>query len=308
MQNLNGFVKIHRKLVRWGWYQDNVVKGVFLHLLLTANFEDMPWQGITIKRGQLVTNLQRMSNELGFSVQQIRTALKKLASTNEITSKSTNKFSLITIVNWEEYQSCKDLSTSKSTSTLTNKQQADFAPFDECFSENSENSTNKNSLQSVGITAFENPQIETATNEQQTSNKQITNKSTHNKEIYKKDKNDKNIKKETKKEKKSAEPSFDDLINQYTKNEELRFELKEHLKTRKAKKATLTNHAIELSFRTLDKLARDDETKIKIVQQSVECGWTSFYRLKENQMNGENENGTYQQDNIPDAYKVGIYL
>ncbi|MFR5790585.1 MAG: hypothetical protein ACLUFA_09410 [[Clostridium] leptum] len=38
---LNGFVKIHRKLVQWGWYTDNVVKGVFLHILLTANFKPM---------------------------------------------------------------------------------------------------------------------------------------------------------------------------------------------------------------------------------------------------------------------------
>ena len=66
MQGLNGFIKIHRKLIQWGWYQDNVVKGVFLHLLLTANFKPMPWQGIVIERGQLVTSYGHLANDLGF--------------------------------------------------------------------------------------------------------------------------------------------------------------------------------------------------------------------------------------------------
>ena len=90
---LNGFVKIHRKLVQWGWYTDNVVKGVFLHILLTANFKPMEWQGRTIFPGQLVTSAARMGADLGFTRQQIRTALDKLKSTNEITVEATNRFS-----------------------------------------------------------------------------------------------------------------------------------------------------------------------------------------------------------------------
>ena len=123
MQVLNGFVKIHRKLVGWGWYQDNVVKGVFLHLLLTANFKEMKWQGLIIGKGQLVTNYNRLADDLGFTVQQNRTAIKKLKSTGEITVKTTNKFSLITIVNWEDYQYIDEKPTGKLTRTTTNEQQ-----------------------------------------------------------------------------------------------------------------------------------------------------------------------------------------
>jgi len=152
VQVLSGFVKIHRKLVSWGWYQDNVVKGVFLHLLLTANFKEMQWQGTVVKKGQIITNYNRLADDLGFTVQQIRTALKKLKSTGEITTKTTNKFSLITVVNWDDYQYMNEKSTGKSTRT--------------------------------------------ATNEQQTNNKQITNKQqTNNKPSYLK-KNDKNEKNE----------------------------------------------------------------------------------------------------------------
>ena len=107
VQQLNGFIKIHRKLLQWGWYQDNVVKGVFLHLLLTSSFKDTHWMNTTIKKGELVTTNRRLSDELGFSIKQIRTALKKLESTGEIIIKGASKYTLITVVNWEEYQ-CRD--------------------------------------------------------------------------------------------------------------------------------------------------------------------------------------------------------
>lgn len=78
---------------------------------------------------------------------------------------------------------------------------------------------------------------------------------------------------------KSAEnlKSFDEIIDTYTQNEKLRFELKEHLKIRKQKKAALTNRALELSLQKLNSLASNDEDKLRIVQNSVMNGWTAFY-------------------------------
>lgn len=125
MQVLNGFVKIHRKLIQWGWYQDDVVKGVFLHLLLTASFRDTPWRGRTIKRGQVVVGMQKMADELGFSRQQVRTAINKLKSTNEITTESTNRYTIVTVVNWDDYQCLEDAPTSAATSHSQNKQPTD---------------------------------------------------------------------------------------------------------------------------------------------------------------------------------------
>ena len=95
----------------------------------------------------------------------------------------------------------------------------------------------------------------------------------------------------------SKKESFDDLINSYTENEELRIELKNHLATRKSKKAALTNRAIELSLNKLDELTKNvpinvvDEEKIKIVQQSIERGWTGFFEIKvQKQYNNKNTN------------------
>ena len=123
MQRFNGFIKIHRKLVSWGWYQDHVVKDLFLHLILTANFREQQWMGRTIGKGQVVTSYKHLAEELGFTVQQIRTAMNKLKSTGEITSEATNKYTIITIENWEKYQNFDDESTSEATDKATNEQQ-----------------------------------------------------------------------------------------------------------------------------------------------------------------------------------------
>lgn len=87
--------------------------------------------------------------------------------------------------------------------------------------------------------------------------------------------------------------SFDEIIENYTQNEELRTELKEHLRVRKAKRAALTDHALELSLKKLDSIANSDEQKIEIVQNSTMNGWTAFYPLrtvKTNSISGSNYN------------------
>lgn len=121
---LNGFIVLYRKLLNWGWYKDPVVKSVFLHLILTASFDNSSWMGREIKKGQLITSYKHLADDLGFSVQQIRTALKKLNSTQEITIETTNKYTVITVVNWEKYQGKENKSTRKSTKKATNNQQS----------------------------------------------------------------------------------------------------------------------------------------------------------------------------------------
>ena len=58
-----------------------------------------------------------------FSVRQVRTAIDKLKSTGEITTEATNRFTIITVVNWEEYQLFDEKMTSETTSNQTNERQ-----------------------------------------------------------------------------------------------------------------------------------------------------------------------------------------
>ena len=97
---------------------------LFVHLVLSANHKDGKWQGVDIKRGQLVTGRKRLKQETGLSEQTIRTGLTRLKSTNEITIKPTSRFSLITVCNYDSYNS-DDFSNNQPTpQELTNNQPA----------------------------------------------------------------------------------------------------------------------------------------------------------------------------------------
>lgn len=102
---MSGWIKLHRSILDWGWYSDQACRSLFMHLLLLANHEPRYWLGHLISEGQAPVGRKELGEALGFGEQQIRTALNKLKSTNDITIKVHNKFSLITIVNWSEYQS-----------------------------------------------------------------------------------------------------------------------------------------------------------------------------------------------------------
>lgn len=99
-----GWVKLFRGFTQWEWYKNTNVKIVYLHLILMANPKDNPWQGITIKRGQLVTSFRTLSEAVALDVHTVQRALKKLQSTGEIKVESNAKFSIITLNNYEAYQ------------------------------------------------------------------------------------------------------------------------------------------------------------------------------------------------------------
>lgn len=122
---LSGYVKLYRKLARWGWYKDSVVKDVFIHFLIIANYSDTPWCDRIIKRGQCIIGTKQLAEDLGFTRQQIRTAIKKLKSTNEITTETTNKYTIVTVVNWEDYQQEHENLTNETTKSLTIGQPTD---------------------------------------------------------------------------------------------------------------------------------------------------------------------------------------
>lgn len=99
-----GRAKLYRKITERERYTDGNTFRLFLHLILKANIKDKRRQGITVNRGQLVTSLDTLAKQLKLSKQQIRTALKKLKATHEITEQVTNRYRLITIVNYDNYQ------------------------------------------------------------------------------------------------------------------------------------------------------------------------------------------------------------
>lgn len=126
-----GYIKIYRKLREWGWYGVPSVKDTFLHLLITAAFAPYEYKGVRIERGAAIFSLDKLSAELGFSVQQIRTAIQRLKKTGEITVWTNWQFSVATIVNYDDYQEeqidNKRITNAQQTDNkrLTNEQQTD---------------------------------------------------------------------------------------------------------------------------------------------------------------------------------------
>ena len=123
MEENQGWIKLHRKFLKWEWYDDINTSRFFLHCLFRANHEDKKWRGTIIKRGQFISSLSKLSKECGLSIQQTRTCIDKLISTQEITHQPTSKYTLISLVNYDKYQSTNTQSNTQDNNQVTNNQQ-----------------------------------------------------------------------------------------------------------------------------------------------------------------------------------------
>lgn len=139
---MQGWIKLHRKLIEWEWYKDSKMVHLFIYLLLMANHQDGQWQGIPVKKGQFITGLDSLNKATGISIQSLRTCLSKLESTGELTSKSTNRFRILTLCNYTTYQ-LSDWDTNKPTNKQsTNNQQATNKQLTANNNDNNENNDN----------------------------------------------------------------------------------------------------------------------------------------------------------------------
>lgn len=100
-----GFVKFHRKTVHWQWVSDPYVFECFWLLVAMANYKDGNFQDKKIKRGQLVTSTRRLSELFCMNKRTVMRCLKCLSESGEIKIKHYPKFSVITICNYDKYQS-----------------------------------------------------------------------------------------------------------------------------------------------------------------------------------------------------------
>lgn len=120
MEQQEGYILLHRKIIDWEWYKKPKTAHLFRHCLLKANYADKKWHDITIKRGQFVTSRSKLAFETGLSEQEVRTALKNLISTNDLTSEPSTQNTIITVVNYDLYQ--KNNQRTRRKITTTNKE------------------------------------------------------------------------------------------------------------------------------------------------------------------------------------------
>tara|TARA_R100001460_G_scaffold28086_1_gene56378 strand:- start:869 stop:1357 length:489 start_codon:yes stop_codon:yes gene_type:complete len=125
MNQKQGWIKIHRQLLDWEWYDDINVTRLFLHILLKANHKPKNYKGEIVKVGEHLTSRDILAKETGLTVRQVRTALTKLKMTSELTITSSSQGTKIQVVNYEKYQVVtSDMTTKRPASdqqTTTNK-------------------------------------------------------------------------------------------------------------------------------------------------------------------------------------------
>lgn len=98
------YIKINRKILDWEWYSDINTCRLFLHMLLKANWKESKFRGYTVPRGSFVSSIQSLAHETSLTNREIRTGISHLKTTGEVTIKTTNKFTIFTVLNYDLYQ------------------------------------------------------------------------------------------------------------------------------------------------------------------------------------------------------------
>lgn len=123
----NGFVVLHRKILDNPiWRNENLVH-LFITLLLMASHKEerFLWNGKeeVLKRGQLLTGRLKLGELLAVNPNTIYKRLKILKNLGIINIKSSNKFSVITIVKYSQYQDRPTQKEGLGNNKVTTKEQ-----------------------------------------------------------------------------------------------------------------------------------------------------------------------------------------
>lgn len=128
---MDGWLKLYRSILDSAVFQDAEVLKVWIWLLCNVAFEqhDTICYGkvIHLKPGQIATGRKKIAQCTDLNENKVYRALTALKSLGNIEIKSTNKYSIITVVNWDKYQDENGKRTSSeqqtNSKTTTEEQQ-----------------------------------------------------------------------------------------------------------------------------------------------------------------------------------------
>lgn len=106
---MEGWIKIHRKMLDNPIIcKDSDYFAVWIYLLLNATHKEIPAlfkkEKIVLQPGQLLTGRKAISKQLKISESKIYRIINDFKSEQQIEQQTSNKNSLITILNWDKYQ------------------------------------------------------------------------------------------------------------------------------------------------------------------------------------------------------------
>jgi len=115
----NGWISLHRKMMDTSWYADSNATRLAVHFLLSATHRDydthIGTRKVRLLRGQYMCGRRRLAKELGMGIQALRTAMRVLKESNFITHEPTHLCSIVTVVNYNAYQSSEPDATQQFT-------------------------------------------------------------------------------------------------------------------------------------------------------------------------------------------------
>ena len=155
---MEGWIKLHRQLLEWEWYDEPDTFRLFLHCLLKANHKDNNYRGQIVKAGSFLTSRELLSNETGLSIQKVRTSLERLELTKEITTKKSKKGTVLQIVKYKNYQGTNQEDNQQNNQQfnqiVTNEQPTVNQIVTTNNNDKKEKNENKNKLEASQIKSF----------------------------------------------------------------------------------------------------------------------------------------------------------
>lgn len=123
-----GYVKLWRKSLDSGMLSNPELWRFWCYCLLKATHKPMRqvvgFQEIDLEPGEFIFGRNKAAQELHTTERKIRTCLDSLRKRKKVTTKTTNKFSIISIVNWPTYQSESEQDDQQDDQPVTNKRPA----------------------------------------------------------------------------------------------------------------------------------------------------------------------------------------
>ena len=98
------WIRLHRQSIDSQVFSDPFVWQLFCWCLLKANWKDGYFHGTAIPRGSFATGRKAAAEALNVSESKFRRGIKRLESLGCISSKATNRFSVIRIEKYDAYQ------------------------------------------------------------------------------------------------------------------------------------------------------------------------------------------------------------
>lgn len=136
-QGGKGFALLHRKIMDVPFYKDPEAAHLWIHLLLRANHEQTVVStdvgDVTCERGEFITGRNALSSETGLSADRVKALLRKFQNLGMITTNSNNRFTVLRVVKYDEYQSnfCPaDVQPVSSANPVIPKHSGDVCPAD----------------------------------------------------------------------------------------------------------------------------------------------------------------------------------